>query len=299
MRLLLIHSCSLDNLGGAELSLSHHLANAPPGVTVDVMLPDDPVDLDNYDTVILSNLRPFGGLGEKEEYRWARLWANKIKGYRGYVIKSEHDTHPCGTRDGKCIQIEPLTNIGCRCGRSIPNAFQRLYNLCDAVRFLSPLHRNVINQIIKIKAPRQYVIASPIDLIPFVNTKPFGQRKHAALITGDWRRIAPEAYSLAEAAGYPVEQIDYLSVSYEDMPALYNQYKAVIIAPAMLHAFCRMVVEAQACGCQVITNNRVGAMSWDDPIEASRNANEQFWSMIANRPKHPNQKRLSRLTFWK
>lgn len=148
MRLLLVHSCSLEYRGGAELSLLEHLANAPQGVEVDVVLPDDPVDLEDYDTLILSNLRPAGGLGEDEEYRWAGLWAERIRGYRGYVIKSEHDVNPCATRDGKCIQTEPLRRIACDCGRKIPNAFEKLYNLCDAIHFLSPLHRRVINRII-------------------------------------------------------------------------------------------------------------------------------------------------------
>ncbi len=249
MRLLLVHACSLDYRGGAELSLLEHLANAPQDIEVDVVLPDASVDLEDYDTLILSNLRPAGGLGEKEECRWAELWTERIRGYRGYVIKSEHDVHPCATRDGCCVQTEPLQRIACDCGRIIPNAFERLYNLCDAIHFLSPLQRRVINQIIKIKTPRQYDVACPVDFSTFCSVNPFHQRKHAAIITGDAIRIAPEAVGLAAAAGYPLEQVDYLSINYEDMPELYNQFKAVVIAPVMLHAFCRMVVEAQACGC--------------------------------------------------
>ncbi len=299
MRLLLVHSCSLEHQGGAELSIRNHLASAPSHVEINVILPDDPVDLINYDTVILCNLRPSGGLGEKSEYRWAKLWANKIKGYRGYVIRSEHDAHPCATRDVRCIRTDPLERIDCNCRRSIPNAFEKLYNLCDTVRFLSPLHRHAINKIINIKNPLQCDIASPINPEQFKNVRPFHLRKHAAIITGDALRIAPEAYSLAEAAGYPVEQVEYLSVKYDDMAELYNQYKAVVIAPIMIHAFCRMVVEAQLCGCEVITNNRVGATSWSNPIEASKKSNEEFWNMVADRPEHPNPKRINRLAFWK
>lgn len=150
-----------------------------------------------------------------------------------------------------------------------------------------------------IKTPRQYDVACPVDFSSFRNIRPFHQRKHAALITGDAMRIAPDAYALAETAGYSVEQVDYLSISYKDMPELYNQYKALVIAPIMLHAFCRMVVEAKACGCQVITNDRVGAMSWPDPVAASLKANEQFWSMVAERPERPNPRRFRRMAFWK
>ncbi len=299
MRLLLIHANSLDKLGGAELSLRDHLDAAPPDVKVDVALPDSHVQLKQYDTLVLANLRPSGGVGEMEECRWAQLWSKRLKGYRGYVIKSEHDVHPCAHRDGRCIQTEPLKRIACTCGPLIPGAFEELYNLCDTVQFLSPLHRLAVNQLIKIKSPRQYEIASPIDLKHFRSMTPFHQRKHAALLTGDAGRLAPDAAALAEAEGYPVEYMDYLSIPYNDMPDLLNQYKAVVIAPVMLHAFGRMAVEALACGCRIITNNRVGALSWPDPINASQRSNEMFWEMVANRPNRPNPRRFNRLAFWR
>jgi hypothetical protein len=299
MRLLLVHANSLDNPGGAELSLNEHLAAAPPGIQIDVVLPDDPVVLEKYDTVILANLRPSGGLGEKEEFRWARLWARRLKGYCGYVIKSERDVHPCARRDGRCIQTEPLKRVACNCGSKIPSAFEKLYNLCDAVQFLSPLHRRAINLLIRIKAPRQYEVGSPIDFNRFRSTIPFHQRKHAALLTGDTIRVAPDAVALAEAEGYPVERVGYLSVPYGDMPDLLNRYKAVVVAPMMLHGFGRLAVEALACGCRVIANKRVGALSWPDPIHASQRANEMFWKMVTDRPVEPNPRRFNRLAFWR
>jgi len=299
MRLLLIHAQPLDKLGGAELSLREHLAAAPPGIDIDVALPDDPVDLGAYDTLILANLRPSGGLGGKAEYRWARLWTRRIRGYPGYVIKTERDVHPCGHRDGRCIQANPLTRIRCDCSPRISGAFERLYNLCDAVQFLSPLHRRAINRIITIKAPRQYEVASPIDLKRFRSYVPFEERKNAALIIGDAIRVSPDASALAEREGYCVEYIDYLSVRYDDMPDLLNKYKAIVIAPVMLHAFGRLAVEALACGCKVIANDRVGAMSWPDPVKASAEANAAFWTMATRRPSRPNPRRLNKLAFWR
>jgi len=293
-RLLLVHSQPIECLGGAELSLRDHVATAPPNVMVDVVLPEAPVDLKNYDTVVLSNLRPFGGMGEAAEYRWAQLWIDRLRGYRGYVIKLEHDVHPCTFRDARCINFENIGQRACDCTSPIPRAFEELYNLCDAVMFLSPLHRRVINHIIHIKTRRQYDIATPVDFTRFRSITPFNERKHAALITGDAARVAPEAVALAEAQGFPVERVDYLSVPYEEMPALLNRYRAVVVAPAMLHAFGRLVVEAMACGCQVITNNRVGAMSYSDPIAASRNSNAAFWRIVARRPLRPNRQRMSK-----
>jgi glycosyltransferase involved in cell wall biosynthesis len=294
MRLLLIHSCPLDRLGGAELSLRDHVAAAPRNVKVDVALPDVSVDLKNYDTVILSNLRPSGGLGEEAEYCWAQQWIERLRGYRGYVIKLEHDVHPCTHRDARCIDFDSIEWRACNCTSPIPRVFEELYNLCDAVMFLSPLHRRAINHIIHIKTRRQYDIAVPVDFTRFRSITPFNERKHAALITGDAIRVAPDAAALAEAKGYPVEYVDYLSVPYAGMPVLLNRYQAMVVAPVMLHAFGRLVVEAMACGCQVITNNRVGAMSYSDPVAASRNSNAAFWRVVRRRPLWPNRNRFIR-----
>lgn len=292
MRMLLVHSQPIEYLGGAELSLRDHIAAAPPGVTVDVVLPDDPVVLKDYDIVVLSNLRPTGGLGEAAEYRWAQQWIERLRGYRGYAIKLEHDVHPCTYRDARCIDFDSMEWRACDCTSSIPRVFEELYNLCDAVVFLSPLHRRVINHIIQIKTRRQYTIGCPVDFTRFRSMTPFNERKHAALITGDAIRVAPEAVALAEAKGYPVEYVDYLSVPYDEMPALLNCYQAVVVAPVMLHAFGRLVTEAMACGCQVITNDRVGALSYSDPVAASRNSNAAFWRVVRRRPLWPNRNRF-------
>ena len=61
------------------------------------------------------------------------------------------------------------------------------------------------------------------------------------------------------------------------------------------YAFCRMAVEAMACGCQGITNDRVGANSWPDPIKASQVANDEFWRVVKDIPDKPNRRRVSRL----
>lgn len=294
MRLLLVHSQPLDTLGGAELSLRSHVKSAPPGVEINTILPDAPASLNNYDTVVLSNLRPEGGRGEKAEYRWAKQWIKRLRGYRGYLIRLEHDTHPCTYRDARCIDFSSELWKKCDCKSPIPRIFEKLYNLCDAVIFLSPLHRRAINHIININVSRQYDIAAPVDFDRFRSVTPFNARKHAALITGDAIRVAPDAVALADAEGYPVEFVDYLSVPYEEMPELLNRYQAVVVAPAMLHAFGRLVVEALACGCRVITNERVGAMSWPDPLAASRGSDKKFWAVVSERPERPNPRRSLR-----
>ena len=299
MRLLVIHTHPLDRLGGAELSLRSYMSAAPSGVTIDVALPEDFVELNNYDVVVLANLRPDGGPGEEAECRAARQWIKRLKGYRGYVIRLEHDIHPCPYRDARCFQGDVPVRQDCKRRSPIRKTFEQLYNLCDTVIFRSPLHRRVINQMIRIKRLRQVDVNSPVDFDLFQSVTPFEQRKHAALITGDSIRVAPDAEALAAAEGYSVEYLDHLSVPYEQMPELLNQYQAVVVAPVMLHASGRLAIEALACGCRVITNDRVGTMSWADPLEAARVANRTFWEVIADRPNRPNPRRFMGMNYWK
>lgn len=299
MRLLLVHTHPIDTLGGAELSLRSHVASAPSGVEIDVIHPDTNVSLADYDTVVLSNMRPDGGRGEAEEYRSAREWIRRLQGYRGHLLKLEHDNHPCTYRDARGIDFSSNVWKPCDCKSPIRRTYQKLFNLCDTIIFLSPLQRRAINHMIQIKGPRQVEVASPVDFGLFRIIKPFEERKHAALITGDPIRVAPDAAALAEAEGYPVEHLDYLSAPYEKMPEILNQYKAVVIAPVMLHAFGRLVTEAMACGCRVITNDRVGAVSWPDPVAASRTSDATFWAFVSDRPDSPNPRRLARNYFWK
>ena len=315
MRVLLVHSAPLSRLGGAEISLREHLKSAPAGVEVEVCLPDEPVQLDRFDVVVLANLRPVakpsnGSTDNLKRWIWNRinqsalqrfalrsevesgeLWCRRLKGYKGYVIKSERDIHPCVRRDARCIDAATMERTPCGDTRMVARVFERLYNLCDAVQFLSPLHRRVINKMVNIDV-RQYEIASPIDLDHFRDFTPVSQRKNAALLFADAIRSSDSAERRAHEAGFPVEQLDYLSVPYEQMPALLNQYRAVVMDPVMLHAFGRLAAESLACGCRLLASERVGAISWPDPLDACRQANRLFWAMISNKPERPNPRRL-------
>jgi hypothetical protein len=104
--ILLVHSQSIEESGGAGLGLKHYIENAPAGMNIDVILPDDPVNLKQYDTVVLCNLRPSGGLGEWAEFRWAKQWADHLKGYWGHLVRLEQDAHPCTYRDARCVNYQ-------------------------------------------------------------------------------------------------------------------------------------------------------------------------------------------------
>jgi hypothetical protein len=276
-----VHSHPLDRLGGAEISMSHHVRRAPPQFHVDVALPDDTRPLDDYHVIILANLRPEGGLGEQAELAWAIRWTERLSDFKGISIRSERDVHPCGRRDAKCLVGARLTRVACDCGDRIRLAFEQLYNACTAIQFVSPAHQKVIQKLIQIERP-QFLIAAPRPLRRFKNIVPFDQRIPKALIIGDAVRAAPTAEDRARSAGFEPERFPYLSVPYRQMPELYNKYQAVVVDPVMFHASGTVAVEALACGCKVLASERVGAMSWPDPIDAVRHSNRRFWEMVGS-----------------
>ena len=279
LQVLLVHAHPLSCQGGAEHSLRYHVEHRPPEIDVDVVTPDEAPTLKDYDAVILGNLRPEGGLGEEAEVRWVKKWTQMCQGFTGFSLKSERDNHPCAHRDASCVVMDPVRKLECDCGSLIPDEMTNLYRSCSVVQFLSPAHQEVINCIVKVQS-RQVVIGVPVDETRFNITVPPEQRPRKALIIGDEIRVSPESVSVAIRHGFEPELIPYHSVSYDNMPDLLNSYQAIILYPQMFHAFGRLAVEAKLCGCQVIASNRVGALSWEDPVEAASNANQEFWSLI-------------------
>lgn len=279
LRLLLVHARPLSNQGGAEHSLRYHVEHRPSGIDVEVVTPDASPAVKNYDAIILGNLRPEGGVGEAGEVKWVKKWAQRCRRFSGFSLKSERDIHPCAHRDARCVVMEPVQKQSCDCGPLIPSEVEKLYNSCSAVQFLSPAHREVINCLVNVKV-RQVVVGVPVDEHKFRATVPFSERLPKALIIGDHIRVAEEAAAAAREHGFEPEFVPYHSVPYDQMPGLLNRYQALVLYPRMFHAFGRLAVEALLCGCQVIASNRVGAFSWEDPVVAARNANQEFWSFI-------------------
>lgn len=293
-RVLLVHPLETVCPGGAEQSFRRHLALAPADVQVTVVAPEQSCDLRKFDAVVLGNLRPSGGLGFESEVTATLRWAAVLGDYRGFSLRSERDMHPCTYRDGRCIAGARLRKTACDCSTAMRDANQLLYNAASAVQFLSPAHQRAINQLIEVRVP-QHVIASPIDLEMFRTTVPPEQRPARALILGDAARIADTAVERARRHGYEPEIVPYHSVPFDQMPALYNRYRAVVVDPVMFHAFGRVVVEALACGCRVLASERVGALSWPDPVRASQEANAQFWQVLRDGMDHKTPAR----TWWR
>jgi glycosyltransferase involved in cell wall biosynthesis len=70
-------------------------------------------------------------------------------------------------------------------------------------------------------------------------------------------------------------------VAQDDMPALLARYERFVFLPVVIEPFGRLVAEAWASGCEVVTNGLVGAGYWiaEDP-EAIETAAVDFWKVV-------------------
>ncbi len=88
------------------------------------------------------------------------------------------------------------------------------------------------------------------------------------------KNIYGEELEFAEYTGF---------IPYEEMPAYLNRAKNFIYLPRWPEPQGRVVVEAALCGCNLITNENVGATSFDFDIADKVNlegAIEEFWQYI-------------------
>ena len=222
-----------------------------------------------------------GGVGEKAECGWADEWTEKLEQYRGRKIRAERDMHPCGHRSGECVMVGTFVKRPCQCCL-IPQTFERLFNACDAIVYVSPAQRKMIDAIITVSTPG-FLIAPPVDFRQFRNFKSSIRLEKYALAIGDSLRVSDEAERLASSHGYKLIRLKSGSVTHEKMPEVFNRYSAVVIAPRIFHACSRVAIEAMACGCKVLTNGLCGASSWTDPVAASMTSNSEFWDVVLPR----------------
>lgn len=145
----------------------------------------------------------------------------------------------------------------------------------------------------------EYMGLEHVALIPpAVDLKRFEQAaatangsRAGAVSIGSWRNFgkAPHrAYEWAAGNG----GIDFygdgsfapdgsVAVPYDDMPALLARYQTFVFLPTVIEPFGRLVAEAWATGCELVTNGLVGACHWieNDPA-AIDTAAEDFWQTV-------------------
>jgi len=227
--------------------------------------------LKKADLVIINNLT-----------RFKPSWINWIIENKPY-IKYDHD-HATARLIGK---------------------FPKLFLSSRLNIFLSPLHLQGVSKLVGYKIPRSVIIPPPMDTKTFKITNK-NRIKDSVFMCG----------SLSPAKGIN-KMIDYLNankekklflagwnenqarklinmknvtflgkIQHDKLPEVYNRYESFILLPTKEEACSRVVLEAYLCGCRLITNKVVGAMSykWDwknySEIKAKVESENHFWELI-------------------
>ena len=136
------------------------------------------------------------------------------------------------------------------------------------------------------------LIPPPIDLSRFEKAaEHVNGNRGGAVSIASWRNYGKAPHKAAEW-GAQNGGIDFWGggelappgcqpVSYDSMPALLAQYQTFVFLPTVLEPFGRLVAEAWAAGCEIVTNHLVGAGYWiSEKPEAIDTAAEDFWGIV-------------------
>ena len=161
--------------------------------------------------------------------------------------------------------------------------------------FLSPLHRDTVLNILNTDLlPPSYVLSPTVDSKRFFNQNLV--RNIEYLFVG----VIGEAKGLEEMRHrYAGEDIHFAgkifpgaslnfgtyhgAISYDEVPNLMNRAKNFVFLPRWPEPQGRVVIEAALCGCNLITNNLVGATSFPFDISNPKNfgnPTQELWDEI-------------------
>jgi hypothetical protein len=138
-----------------------------------------------------------------------------------------------------------------------------------------------------------HVIPPPVDLARYAEaaSRVNGDRSGAVSV-GSWRNYGKAPHKVAEWANATQTHVDFFGggflapqgsreVSQEIMPGLLASYQTFVFLPTVIEPFGRVVAEAWAAGCEVVTNELVGAGYWikENP-DAIETAAADFWALV-------------------
>jgi hypothetical protein len=131
-------------------------------------------------------------------------------------------------------------------------------------------------------------IPPPINLDRFrVAAANMNGGRRGAVSIGSWRNYGKAAHRAHEYdasvdffGSGPFAPAGSREVAYDAMPILLASYETFVYLPIVIEPFGRLVAEAYAAGCKIVTNNLVGAKWWieNDP-DALDTAGEAFWKL--------------------
>lgn len=161
--------------------------------------------------------------------------------------------------------------------------------------FLSPLHRKIVQKILG-----KDIVGNYYECKPIIDSKRFYDQKLERDIDNLFVGVICEAKGLKNMKKrFPDGNIKMIGktregedkyfgkrlgyIPYEKMPKYFNRSKNFIFLPRWPEPQGRVVVEAALCGCNLICNDNVGALSFPFDIKNPTNfsnAKEEFWEIV-------------------
>jgi glycosyltransferase involved in cell wall biosynthesis len=239
-----------------------------------------PIDWD-ADVFLLSNLRNVPDLVQRIPER---------------DIERALDSGRAVVMEDAWVDICPL-DVPCqgdpiRCPATCDRDFGRwLFDAAAGAVFVSPMHRDVTERVLGTTLP-QSVIAHPmVDPAQF---RPLGLERDIDVLYVGTLNEAKGYYDLVErfgadrltlagrnCLGHPISGTYLGEIPNEDLPRLYNRARTFAHLPRWVEPQGRTVTEAALCGCELITNDRVGAMSFAEKHRSNpdvvRTHPARFW----------------------
>src|SRR3954470_1094757 len=208
---------------------------------------------------------------------------------------------PCGGDAAPACPFKPLPlgrrvllrDFGERCFATDPLVRQLFEDAAFAV-FASPLHQATHERVLGMRFARSHVLRPMIDTSRFRNQH--GKRDIEHLFVG----VISEAKGLAEMRARfrnsdiyligrlaPGAQLDFgrhvPHQPYEAIPDWMNRARNFVFLPQWPEPQGRVVCEAALCGCNIIANDKVGALSFGfdlaDPAHYA-DVEEDFWRTV-------------------
>ena len=259
------------------------------------------VDVFNYPQTLISrgawHRFPSGLLEEIAENRPFIHMSN------AYVDVCNLGYLPCsGNAEARCLHKSPvhlvrnlaLRDFGQKCFAHNP-LVRKLFSRSVLNVYLSPLHQQTIVRILGEGEKTESLVLKPmIDSEAFFDQKRdrdidylfvgvIGEAKGLAAMRERFRDA--DIHFVGKIA--PGEKLDFGtyhgSVPYREIPDFMNRAKHFVFLPRWPEPQGRVVIEAALCGCELVTNQNVGATSFPFDISNPANfaqANEEFWASI-------------------
>jgi glycosyltransferase involved in cell wall biosynthesis len=190
---------------------------------------------------------------------------------------------PCGGDPSRC----PFS-----CDRSWS---RRLFDRAQIAIFNSPMQQRMINSVLDNSVPGRQVLSPPsIDVDRF---KPLGLDRDIDVLYVGALKQSKGYYNLLErfgaermtfvgpnGLGEPVSGTYLGAMDQEQLPQIYNRARTFAHLPAWHEPMGRTVVEAALCGCDIITNDRVGVTTYPRPVwthpSVVRGNATRFWESL-------------------